>query len=188
MGLLRTKLEKLKQEKEGFEFKITKFDKSAKYLCEMLEKPEVNEYGPRDSSSKPSIGYDKESDNSKENTDDSLEQHQITNTQTTSVKSSLKVNKEWKEKFFYPPNHVKKVEPKKVKENNDAPIIEDWVSDDEDDDEPNPKVEKKIVIPIEKEFVKPKKQLGDQLGMQRCTGHKDLKETKGIGMVKNPIS
>ncbi|GJY04663.1 hypothetical protein Tco_0370603 [Tanacetum coccineum] len=43
------------------------------------------------------------------------------------------------------------VEPKKVRENNDAPIIKDWVSDD---DEPNPKVEKKTVIPTatKKEF------------------------------------
>ncbi|GKF68723.1 hypothetical protein Tco_0198402, partial [Tanacetum coccineum] len=50
-------------------------------------------------------------------------------------------------------------EPKKARENNDAPIIEDWVSDDEDDDEPNPKVEKKTVIPTatKKEFVKPEK-------------------------------
>ncbi|GJZ23295.1 retrovirus-related pol polyprotein from transposon TNT 1-94, partial [Tanacetum coccineum] len=188
MGLLRDELEKVKQEKEGFDFKIAKFDKSAKDLNEMLEsqitdkskkgvgyhvvpsphplilnrptpldlsysgleefkEPEVNEYGPRDSSFKPTIGCDKESDNSKENTDDSLEQHQITDTETSSVKSSLKVDKDWKEKFFYPANHVREVEPKKVRENNDAPIIEDWVSDDEDDDEPNPKVEKKTVIP-----------------------------------------
>ncbi|GKC03453.1 integrase, catalytic region, zinc finger, CCHC-type containing protein [Tanacetum coccineum] len=200
MGLLRDELEKVKQEKEGFEFKIAKFDKSAKDLSEMLEsqitdkskkgvgyhavpsphplilnrptpldlsysgleefkEPEVNEYGPRDSSLKPTIGCDKESDNSKENTDDSLEQHQITDTETSSVKSSLKVDKDWKEKFFYPANHVREVEPKKVRENNDAPIIEDWVSDDEDDDEPNPKVEKKTVIPTatKKEFVKPEK-------------------------------
>ncbi|GJX04955.1 hypothetical protein Tco_0190871, partial [Tanacetum coccineum] len=101
----------------------------------------------------------KESDNSKENSDDSLEQHQITDTETSSVKSSLKVYKDWKEKFFYPTNHVREVEPKKVRENNDAPIIEDWMSDDDDDDEPNPKVEKKIVIPTatKKEFVKPEK-------------------------------
>ncbi|GKA04271.1 putative ribonuclease H-like domain-containing protein [Tanacetum coccineum] len=200
MGLLRDELEKVKQEKEGFEFKIAKFDKSAKDLSEMLEsqitnkskkgvgyhavpsphplilnrptpldlsysgleefkEPEVNEYGPRDSSLKPTIDCDKESDNSKENTDDSLEQHQITDTETSSVKSSLKVNKDWKEKFFYPANHVREVEPKKVRENNDAPIIEDWVSDDEDEDEPNPKVEKKTVIPTatKKEFVKPQK-------------------------------
>ncbi|GJX21135.1 putative ribonuclease H-like domain-containing protein [Tanacetum coccineum] len=108
---------------------------------------------------RPTIGCDKESDNSKENTDDSLEQHQITDTKTSSVKSSLKVDKDWKEKFFYPANHVREVEPKKVRENNDAPIIEDWVSDDEDDDEPNPKVEKKTVIPTatKKEYVKPEK-------------------------------
>ncbi|GJW57482.1 hypothetical protein Tco_0104213 [Tanacetum coccineum] len=200
MGLLRAELEKVKQEKEGFEFKIAKFDKSAKDLEQLLgsqitdkskkgfgynvvpsphplilnrptpldlsysgleefKEPEVNEYGPRDSSLKPTIGCDKESDNSKENTDDSLEQHQITDTETSSVKSSLKVDKDWKEKFFYPANHVREVEPKKVRENNDAPIIEDWVSDDEDDDEPNPKVEKKTVIPTatKKEFVKPEK-------------------------------
>ncbi|GJZ21524.1 hypothetical protein Tco_0558563 [Tanacetum coccineum] len=109
------------------------------------------------SSLKPTIGCDKESDNSKENTDDSLEQHQITDTETSSVRSSLKVDKDWKEKFFYLANHVREVEPKKVRENNDAPIIEDWVSDDEDDDEPNPKIEKKTVIPTATkiEFVKP---------------------------------
>ncbi|GJS31318.1 putative ribonuclease H-like domain-containing protein [Tanacetum coccineum] len=165
MGLLRDELEKVKQEKEGFEFKIAKFDKSAKDLSEMLEsleefkEPEVNEYGPRDSSLKPTIRCDKELNNSKENTDDSLEQHQKTNTETSSVKSSLKVDKDWKEKFLCPANHVREVELKKVRENNDAPIIEDWVSDDEDDDESNPKVEKKTVIPTatKKEFVKPEK-------------------------------
>ncbi|GJX76651.1 putative ribonuclease H-like domain-containing protein [Tanacetum coccineum] len=168
MGLLREELEKVKQEKEGFEFKIEKFDKSAKDLEQLLasqitdkskkgfgyndvpsphplilnrptpldlsysgleefKELEVNEYGPRNSSLKPTIGCDKESNNSKENTDDSLEE----------------------------------VEPKKVRENNDAPIIEDWVSDDEDDDESNPKVKKKTVIPTatKKEFVKPEKQV-----------------------------
>ncbi|GJT33674.1 retrovirus-related pol polyprotein from transposon TNT 1-94 [Tanacetum coccineum] len=202
MGLLRDELEKVKQEKEGFEFKIAKFDKSAKDLEQLLasqitdkskkgfgynvvpsphplilnrptpldlsysgleefKEPEVNEYGPRNSSLKPTIGCDKESNNSKENTDDSLEQHQKTDTETSSVKSSLKVDKDWKEKFFHPANHVREVEPKKVRENNDAPIIEDWVSDDEDDDESNPKVEKKTVIPTatKKEFVKPEKQV-----------------------------
>ncbi|GJT78883.1 putative ribonuclease H-like domain-containing protein [Tanacetum coccineum] len=126
---------------------------------EEFKEPEVNEYGPRDSSLKPTIGCDKESDNSKENIDDSLEQHQMTNTETSSVKSSLKVDKDWKEKFLYPANHIREVERKKVRENNDAPIIKDWVSDDEDDDEPNPKVEKKTVIPTttKKEFVKPEK-------------------------------
>ncbi|GJY14739.1 hypothetical protein Tco_0385161 [Tanacetum coccineum] len=72
MGLLRTELEKVKQEKEGFEFKIAKFEKSAKDLDQLLasleefKEPEVNEYGPRDSSLNPTTGCDKESDNSVE--------------------------------------------------------------------------------------------------------------------------
>ncbi|GJR10569.1 hypothetical protein Tco_0793221 [Tanacetum coccineum] len=224
LGLLRTKLEKVKQEKEGVDFKIAKFDKTAKDLNEMLEsqitdkskkgvgynvvpspqplilnrpitldlsysgheefkEPEVNEYSPRDSSLKPTTGCDKESDNSKENTDDSLEQHQMTDTETSSFESVNQIEKKVKRTVRYADkslveeqvSHVKsssvegcksntskivnEVEPKKNRENNDAPIIEDWVSDDEDEDEPNLKFEKKTVIPTatKKEFVKPKK-------------------------------
>ncbi|GJU10885.1 ribonuclease H-like domain-containing protein [Tanacetum coccineum] len=157
MGLLRTELENVKEEKEGFEFKIAKptsLDLSYSGL-EEFKQPEVNEYGPRDSSVKPTTGCDKESDNSKENTDDSLKQK----TDSSSDKSPLKVDKDWKEKFFCPANHVREEEPKKARENNDAPIIEDWVSDDEDDVESIHKVEKKTVIPTatKKEFVKPEK-------------------------------
>ncbi|GKA37871.1 hypothetical protein Tco_0724436, partial [Tanacetum coccineum] len=194
--LLRTELENVKQEKEGFEFKIAKFEISAKDLDQLLasqitdgfgynvvpsphplilnrptpldlsysgleefKEPEVNEYGPRNSSLKPTTGCDKESDNSKENTDDSLKQQQKTDSKTSSVKSPLKVDKDWKEKLLCPANHVREEEPKKARENNDAPIIEDWVSDDEDDDEPNSKDEKKSDIPTvtKKEFVKPEK-------------------------------
>ncbi|GKC87884.1 hypothetical protein Tco_1148533 [Tanacetum coccineum] len=111
MRLLRTEFEKVKQEKEGFEFKIAKFEKSAKDLDQMLEKKRL-----------------------------------------------------CKKKFFSPANHVKEVEPKKVRENNDAPIIEDWVSDDEDEVEPIPKVEKKHVLHYctKNEFVKLKKPVGGQ--------------------------
>ncbi|GJX14803.1 putative ribonuclease H-like domain-containing protein [Tanacetum coccineum] len=108
-----------------------------KSCLEEFKQPEVNEYGPRDTSLKPTTGCDKESDNSKENTNDSLKQQQKTDSKTSFVKSPLK----------------------KARENNDAPIIEDWVSDDEDDVEPIPKVEKKTVIPTatKKEFVKTEK-------------------------------
>ncbi|GJZ49058.1 putative ribonuclease H-like domain-containing protein [Tanacetum coccineum] len=169
LGLLRTELEKITDKsKKGFGYNAvpsphplilnrpTPLDLSYSGLEEFKE-PEVNEYGPRDSSLKPTTGCDKESDNSKENTDDSLKQQQKTD--SSSVKSPLKVDKDWKEKFFCPANHVREEEPKKARENNDAPIIEDWVSDDEDDVEPIPKVEKKTVIPTatKKEFVKPEK-------------------------------
>ncbi|GKD04887.1 hypothetical protein Tco_1179861 [Tanacetum coccineum] len=48
----------------------------------------------------------------------------------------------------------------KVVKNIDAPTIEEWVSDDEEEDVSQPKIEKKIVRPsIAKiEFVKPKQQ------------------------------
>ncbi|GJU99565.1 hypothetical protein Tco_1328836 [Tanacetum coccineum] len=199
MGLLRTEFEKVKQEKEGFEFKIAKFDKSTKDLSEMLEihitdkskkgvgyhvvpsphplilnrptpldlsysgleefkQPEINEYGPRDSSVKPITGCDKESDNSKENTDDSLKNNKRLILKLV-VKSPLR-RQRLEESFFSPDKSVKE-EPKKVRENNDAPIIEDCVSDDEDEVEPIPKVEKKIVIPTatKKEFVKLEKRV-----------------------------
>ncbi|GJT20201.1 hypothetical protein Tco_0878907 [Tanacetum coccineum] len=127
LGLLRTELEKIKQEKEGDDFKMQ--------VLKKYNNPRFNEYGPRDSSLKSTTGCDKMSDNSKENTDDSLEQHQMTNTETSSFESPHKINNDWKEKFFYPANHVESVNKieKQIRKNNDAPIIEDWVSDDEDE-------------------------------------------------------
>ncbi|GJS31079.1 hypothetical protein Tco_0491699 [Tanacetum coccineum] len=50
-----------------------------------------------------------------------------------------------------------KKEPNKVMENNDAPIIEDWVSDDEEQDESMTKPVKKTVIPTAAKIEKPVK-------------------------------
>ncbi|GJV78797.1 putative ribonuclease H-like domain-containing protein [Tanacetum coccineum] len=72
IGLLKTQFEKIKQEKEGLdEFK----------------EPEFNKYGPRDTVLESTIDCDKESDNSKENTDDSLEKEQVTDNESSSVES-----------------------------------------------------------------------------------------------------
>ncbi|GJW36305.1 putative ribonuclease H-like domain-containing protein [Tanacetum coccineum] len=51
-------------------------------------------------------------------------------------------------------------EPKVVRKNDDAPCIEEWVSDDEEEDVSQPKIEKKTVRPsiVKKEFVKSKQQ------------------------------
>ncbi|GJS12112.1 hypothetical protein Tco_0368908 [Tanacetum coccineum] len=51
--------------------------------------------------------------------------------------------------------------PKAVRKNNGAPLIEDWISDSEDEAEPKPKIEKKIVKPsfAKIEFVKSKEQV-----------------------------
>ncbi|GJR35443.1 putative ribonuclease H-like domain-containing protein [Tanacetum coccineum] len=143
MGLLKTELEKVKEENEGFEFKIAKFEKSSKDLDQLLASQITDK-------SKKGFGYNvvpsphplilnrptpldlsysglqefkqPESDNSKDNTNDSLKQQQKTN--SSLVKSSIKVDKDWKEKFFCPANQVREEEPKKARENHDAPIIE----------------------------------------------------------------
>ncbi|GKF03347.1 ribonuclease H-like domain-containing protein, partial [Tanacetum coccineum] len=79
-----------------------------------IQQPEVNEYGPRNSSLKTTTVFDRESNNSKENTDDSLKQQQKTD--SSIVKSPFKVDKDWKEKFFCPANQVREEEPKKSRE------------------------------------------------------------------------
>ncbi|GJT85668.1 ribonuclease H-like domain-containing protein [Tanacetum coccineum] len=162
LGVLKTEYEKVKQEKEGIDSKIAKFDKSAKSLDEMLEsqitdkskkglglgynvvhsphpliynrptkldlsysgldefkEPKFNGYGPRDTGVKSTIVCDKESDNYEVNTDDSFEKDQVSDNETSSVESPLKVDKEtvidWKEIFFHPANHVESVKPKNTK-------------------------------------------------------------------------
>ncbi|GJS51853.1 putative ribonuclease H-like domain-containing protein [Tanacetum coccineum] len=144
MGLLRTELEKVKEENEGFEFKIAKFEKSAKDLDQLLASQITDK-------SKKGFGYNAvpsphplilnrptpldlsysglEEFKQPENTDDSFKQQQKTD--SSSVKSPLKVDKDWKEKLW----SMRRIF------------------------EPIPKVEKKTVIPTatKKEFVKPEK-------------------------------
>ncbi|GJV74263.1 putative ribonuclease H-like domain-containing protein [Tanacetum coccineum] len=137
----------IKEEKEGVEFKLAKFEKSSKDLDDLLasqvtdknkrgfgynavpsphplilnrptpldlsysgleefQQPEINWYGPRDSISKPTTVCDRESNNSKENTDDLLTQKLKSVTETSSVVPTLKVDKKWKEKLFNQANNV----------------------------------------------------------------------------------
>ncbi|GJS24472.1 putative ribonuclease H-like domain-containing protein [Tanacetum coccineum] len=119
IGMLKTEYEKVKQEKEGIDFKIAKFDKSAKDLgLDEFKQPEFNGYGPRDTELKTTIDYNKESDNSEENTDDSLETEQVTDNESSSFETPINFDKEtvidWKEIFLHP---AKKVESIKSKNN-----------------------------------------------------------------------
>ncbi|GKA38737.1 hypothetical protein Tco_0731288, partial [Tanacetum coccineum] len=136
----------------------------------------------------------------------------MTDTETSSFESPLKVDKDWKKKFFYPAirvesvnqiekpfkrtvryadkslvkeqesrvkssfvegcgsntnKNVSEVEPKKVRKNNDALIIEDWVSDDEEQDESKTKLEKKTVIPTAAKIEKPVKKSARYAEMYR---------------------
>ncbi|GJR02290.1 putative ribonuclease H-like domain-containing protein [Tanacetum coccineum] len=114
LGVLRTELEKVKKEKERIDFKITKFDKSAKDLDEIptkldlsysgldeFKEPEFNGYGPRDTVLESTKDCSKESNNSKENTDDSVETEQVSEDISSSsddtcslFESPLKVDRE----------------------------------------------------------------------------------------------
>ncbi|GJR96204.1 ribonuclease H-like domain-containing protein [Tanacetum coccineum] len=188
INMLKTEFEKVKQEKDGIDFKIEKFDKASKDLDQLLgsqitdkskkglgysavppphpliynrpnkldlsysgldefKEPEFKGYGPENSKQESNVVCENESDNSKENSDKSLVKEQVSQDKSSFVKG-------------YGPNtskSVSEVEPKKVRKNDGAPIIEDWVSDDEEQDESKPKSEKKTVIPTAAkiEFVKP---------------------------------
>ncbi|GJR00833.1 retrovirus-related pol polyprotein from transposon TNT 1-94 [Tanacetum coccineum] len=82
----------------------TKLDLSYSGLDEFQE-PKFNEYGPRDTVLNSANNCNKESDNSKENTDDTLEKEQVSDSENNSVESPLRVDKEtfidWKEIVFH---------------------------------------------------------------------------------------
>ncbi|GJR03002.1 ribonuclease H-like domain-containing protein, partial [Tanacetum coccineum] len=124
-----------------------KLDLSYSGLDEFKE-PEFKGYGPENSKQESNVVCENESDNSKENSNKSLVKEQVSQDKSSFVEG-------------YGPNtskSVSEVEPKKVRKNDGAPIIEDWVSDDEEQDESKPKSEKKTVIPTAAkiEFAKPK--------------------------------
>ncbi|GJT29798.1 hypothetical protein Tco_0910073 [Tanacetum coccineum] len=93
----------------------TNIDLSYSGLDEFKEL-EVNMYGPSENMPKPTNNCDKESHNSEVNTYDSLKQQQVSDSESSSTESPLKVDKEtvmdWKEKFFHPAGKVETVKPK----------------------------------------------------------------------------
>ncbi|GJU70083.1 hypothetical protein Tco_1256342 [Tanacetum coccineum] len=131
----KREFEKVKQEKEGIEFKIKKFDKASKDLDKLLEsqitdkskkglgysvvppphpliynrpkkldlsysgldefkEPEFKGYGSQDSKKESNVVCDKKSDDSKENSDNSLVKEQVSKDTSSFVESSLNVDKE----------------------------------------------------------------------------------------------
>ncbi|GKE40551.1 hypothetical protein Tco_1463956, partial [Tanacetum coccineum] len=181
--------EKVKQEKDGIDFKIEKFNKASKHLDQLLgsqitdnskkgfgysavppphpliynrpnkldlsyssldefKELEFKGYGPENSKKESNVGCEKKSDNSKENSDKCLVKEQESQVKSSFVKG-------------YGSNtskNVSEVEPKKVRKNIDAPIIKDWVSDNEDEVESLVVAEKKTVVPTipKVNVVKPK--------------------------------
>ncbi|GJU89086.1 putative ribonuclease H-like domain-containing protein [Tanacetum coccineum] len=127
INVLKIEFEKVKQEKEGIEFKIKKFDNASKSLDKLLgsqitdkskkglgyNEPEFKSYGPRDSNLESNI--DKKSYNSKENTDDSLIKEQVSKNENSSIVSPLNVDKET---IFPADKKIEFVKPK----NNEKPV------------------------------------------------------------------
>ncbi|GJT79892.1 hypothetical protein Tco_1054234 [Tanacetum coccineum] len=166
MALLDSKLEKVKQEKDGIDFKIEKFDKASKDLDQLLgsqitdkskkglgysavppphpliynrpnkldmsysglvefKEPEFKGYGLEKSKKESNVVCDKESENSKENSDESLVEEQVSQDKNSFVESSPNVDKETvfpvnkKVEFTKPENHEKPVK-KSVRQVNTA--------------------------------------------------------------------
>ncbi|GJV36726.1 putative nucleotidyltransferase, ribonuclease H [Tanacetum coccineum] len=123
-----------------------KLDLSYSGLDEFKE-PKFKGYGPENSKKESNVVCEKESDNSKENSNKSLVKEQESQVKSSFVEGCGSNTSK----------NVSEVEPKKVRKNNDAPIIEDWVSDDEEQDESMTKPEKKTVIPTAAKIEKPVK-------------------------------
>ncbi|GKD23972.1 putative ribonuclease H-like domain-containing protein, partial [Tanacetum coccineum] len=135
INVLKSELEKVKQEKDGIDFKIEKFDKASKDLDQLLgsqitdkskkglgysavpsphlliynrpknlylsysgfdefKEPEFKGYGPENSEQESNVVCDKKSDNSMENSDESLVEEQASQDKISFVESSLNVDKE----------------------------------------------------------------------------------------------
>ncbi|GKF33948.1 hypothetical protein Tco_0107148, partial [Tanacetum coccineum] len=130
INVLKSKFEKVKQEKDGIEFKIKKFDKASKDLDQLLgnlkldlsysgldefKEPEFKGYGPENSKQESKVVCEKESKNYKENSDESLAEEEITHDKSSFVESLPNVDKEnlfpanKNVEFTKPKNHEKPV-------------------------------------------------------------------------------
>ncbi|GJR23942.1 putative ribonuclease H-like domain-containing protein [Tanacetum coccineum] len=146
-----------------------KLDLSYSGLDEFKE-PEYKGYGPESNKKESNVACDKESENSKDNSVKSLVEEQVSQDKSSFVEGCGSNTSK----------SVSEVEPKKVTKNNDALIIEDWVSDDEEQDESKTKPKKKTVIPTATKIEKPVKKSVSFNHMQKnCTYHQKKKEVSG---------
>ncbi|GKA38658.1 hypothetical protein Tco_0731209 [Tanacetum coccineum] len=143
---LKKKLEIIQKEKYGIQLNVDKFEHASKSLNKLIECQIVD-------NCKKGLGYENYNavppvytgnfmpltpDLSLTGLDEFVNNHVVENCKAMSSKE----------------------EPEVVKKNDDTLIIEEWVSDDEEGDVSQPKIEKKTVRPsiVKKEFVKSKQQ------------------------------
>ncbi|GJU87928.1 hypothetical protein Tco_1300351 [Tanacetum coccineum] len=158
---IRKKLEKVQKEKDNIQFNVDKFENASKSLDKLIECQIIN-------NCKKGLGYEKYNavpppytgnfmpptpNLSFTGLDEFVNKHVVENSKAMSSEE----------------------EPKVVRKNDDAPIIEEWVSNSEEENVSQTKTEKKTVKPsIAKiEFVKPKQ--------QKKTTRKIVKQVKKHG-------
>ncbi|GJS63810.1 ribonuclease H-like domain-containing protein [Tanacetum coccineum] len=143
---LRKKLEIVQKEKDGIQLNVDKFDHASKSLNKLIESQIVD-------NCKKGLGYEI--------------YNAVAPPYTRNfIPPTLDLSFTGLDEFVNEPivENCKAMsseeEPKVVRKNDDAPIIEEWVSDDEEEDVSQPKIEKKTVRPsiVKKEFVKSKQQ------------------------------
>ncbi|GJV99166.1 putative ribonuclease H-like domain-containing protein [Tanacetum coccineum] len=143
---LRKKLDMVQKEKDGIQLNVDKFEHASKSLNKLIECQIVNNF-------KKGLGYENYNavpppytgyfmpptpDLSFTGLDEFVNKPVVENCKAMSCEEESKV----------------------VRKNGDAPCIEEWVSDDEEEDVSQPKTEKKIVRHsiVKNEFVKSKQQ------------------------------
>nr|GEV30604.1 hypothetical protein [Tanacetum cinerariifolium] len=143
IGELRKKLEKAQKEKDGIQLTVDKHANASKGLNKLIECQIVDNY-------KKGLGYDNYN---------VVPPPYIGNFMLPKPDLSYTSLDEFAVKHVVE-NKSSKEETKAVKKNVDAPVIEEWVLDDEQDNVTQPNIEKKIFRPniVKKEFVKPRQQ------------------------------
>ncbi|GJY54474.1 hypothetical protein Tco_0446138 [Tanacetum coccineum] len=143
---LRKKLEKIQKEKDSIKFNVDKFENASKSLDKLIKCQIVDNY-------KKGLGYEKYNAIPPPYTGNFMPPTpdlSFTGLDEFAIKPVVENCKAM----------FSKEKPKEVRKNDDALIIEEWVSDSEEENVSQTKAEKKTVKPsIDKiEFVKPKQQ------------------------------
>ncbi|GJW24739.1 hypothetical protein Tco_0038550 [Tanacetum coccineum] len=165
INVLKSKLEKVKQEKDGIDFKIEKFENASKDLDKLLGSQITD-------NSKKGLGYSAVPP-----------PHPLIYNRPNKLDLSYSGLEEFQQPEFegYGLRANKSVcenSSNETKKNSDAPLIEEWVSDNEDEVESPVVVEKKTVVPTipKVDVVRPKQQ---EKSVRKTVRYAEMYRSKG---------
>ncbi|GKA04650.1 hypothetical protein Tco_0683770 [Tanacetum coccineum] len=156
IGELRKKLEKLQKEKDNIQFNVDIFENASESLNKLIECQIVDNY-------KKGLGYEKYN---------AVPPPYIGNFMSPTPNLSFTGLNEFVNKLVVQNKKSDEDVSKVVGKSDDSSIIEDWMSDSEEENVSQPKTKKKTIKPsiVKIEFVKPKQ--------QEKTTRKTVKQTK----------